>query len=364
MNKQQELPFDFNQILKVAKDLSSNMENTEDMGQMLKQVTNSVFSTMEKSGSGLNPEAKKQIEMLTGTLMSTMAAEQMNEPKSSKPSKILLDEKQNSENVYDNYTNMIHEITDDDDIDDIRPYVSDTKIKLDVSLDEMYNGKTKKVAITRDRISPDGKLIKEKRKFEVNIIPGMEHRQEIRFNKQGNEKFGHESGDIVITLAQSLHPDFERSGNSLYLEKDISLYESYAVANGLINVVVRYLDGHDLVLKTDGYPLHTKNGMRKVKKYGMPYKKNNKLEYGDLFIRFNLILPDTFEGEDVMKYLEKLFPILPQNKESTLVPNNKHSIQKFTNPKEVQLEEVTPEEIEQLRYYSDDDEDDDDDSSE
>lgn len=361
MNKQQELPFDFNQILKVAKDLSSDMENTEDMGQMLKQVTSTVFSTMEKSGNGLNPESKKQIEMLTGTL-STMAAEQMKETKSSsKPSKIIME--QNSENVYDNYTNMIHEITDDDDIDDIRPYVSDTKIKLDVSLDEMYNGKTKKVAITRDRISPDGKIIKEKRKFEVNILPGMEHRQEIRFNKQGNEKFGHESGDIVITLAQSLHPDFERSGSSLYLEKDISLYESYAVSKGLINVVVRHLDGHDLILKSDGYPLHTKNGMRKIKKYGMPYRKNNKLEYGDLFIRFNLILPDTFEGEDVMKYLEKLFPILPQNKESIHVPNVKHSIEKFKNTKEVQLEEVTPEEIEQLRYYSED-EDDDDDSSE
>lgn len=361
MNKQQELPFDFNQILKVAKDLSSNMENTEDMGQMLKQVTSTVFSTMEKSGNGLNPESKKQIEMLTGTL-STMAAEQMKETKSSKPSKIVME--QNSENTYDNYSNMIHEITDDDNIDDIRPYVSDTKIKLDISLDELYNGKTKKVAVSRDRISPDGKIIKEKRKFEVNILPGMEHRQEIRFNKQGNEKFGHESGDIVIILAQSLHPDFERSGSSLYLEKDISLYESYAVANGLINVVVRHLDGHDLILKSDGYPLHTKNGMRKVKKYGMPFRKNNKLEYGDLYIRFNLILPDTFEGEDVMKYLEKLFPILPQNKESTLVSNVKHSIEKFKNTKEVQLEEVTPEEIEQLRYYSDDDDDDDDDSSE
>ena len=48
------------------------------------------------------------------------------------------------------------------------------------------------------------------------------------------------------------------------------------------------------------HPLHTQDGARKIRKGGMPIynKKNQKLEYGDLYIRFNIILPENFEGDE------------------------------------------------------------------
>ena len=51
--------------------------------------------------------------------------------------------------------------------------------------------------------------------------------QVITFNKQADEKEGYETGDIVITLCCAEHDEFEREGNNLLIEKEISLSEAY-----------------------------------------------------------------------------------------------------------------------------------------
>jgi DnaJ family protein A protein 2 len=180
----------------------------------------------------------------------------------------------------------------------------------------------------------------------------MRHKQKIRFNKQGNEKYGYESGDIVVVLSEIAHPYFERVGNSLCVVKNIGLYESYAAAKGLINVVIKHLDGTDLVLVSDGKPLHSKDGARKIRSMGMPFtnKRTQRVEYGDLYIRFNVILPESFDGDNSMSYIEKLFPILPGNKDNLLIQAVPHSKDNFQKLREVMMEEVTPEDMEQLDH--------------
>ena len=56
---------------------------------------------------------------------------------------------------------------------------------------------------------------------------GMFDEQVITFNKQADEKEGYETGDIIITLCCAEHDEFEREGNNLIIEKEISMYESY-----------------------------------------------------------------------------------------------------------------------------------------
>ena len=100
-------------------------------------------------------------------------------------------------------------------------------------------------------------------------------------------------------------------------------------------------------------------------------KKTRKVEYGDLYIRFNLILPESFDGDEGLVTIEKLFPVLITNKDSIIYSDSKkHSDfdPSANKVREVLLEEVTQEDLDQLDYDDDDeqskssDSDDDDES--
>jgi DnaJ-class molecular chaperone len=272
-------------------------------------------------------------------------------------SKIDLGNEEETEDKVPQKKEHFEELDSDTEVDELRPIAEDLYYKLPVTLEELYTGKTKKLMVSRERLDKSGKkVVPEKRKIEVPVLPGMKHGQEIRFNKEGNEKYGYRAGDIIITLSVNSHPNFERVGNILCYVKNISLYESYAAAKGLIRVVIRHLDGTYMILKVDdGVPLHTKDGARKIRNGGMPSfnKKTRKLEYGDLYIRFNLILPESFDGDEGLVLIEKLFPVLATNKDSIIYSDSKKRSDFDPNSckvKEVLLEEVTPEDIDQLDY--------------
>ncbi len=233
-------------------------------------------------------------------------------------------------------------IEDDEEVEDLEPCVEDTEIKLDVDLKDVYTGKTVKIVVDRERISGK-KIINEKKKIGVLIEPGTRNGQEIRYNRQGNEKFGHLSGDIVVVISLKDDPEFERIGNNLFYVKNISLFESYAHSIGHIKILLKHINGEVYALKSDEKPLHVNDGTRKIKGFGMPYMFNDEQVYGDLYIRFNLILPDKFEGGDWIKYIETLFPVLPNNKITS--SNN-------TTHKEVIMNDITPQDMEQLENES------------
>lgn len=366
---------DMSQIMESAKSIAQSITsedrekiNSMDINQMFEHVTNTVFSNLEKGGRQIDPASKQQMKVMSkvmlGQVMETM------EPEKDVKSKIDLsnteEDAENSEDVKDTRDarpdkvptkeNIFEDLDSDEEVDELHPTVDSLYYNLPVTLEELYTGKTKKLAVTRERLDKTGrKVISEKRKIEVPVLPGMKDGQEIRFNKEGNEKPGYQSGDIVITLAANAHSNFERVGNILCYTKNISLYESYAAGKGDINIVIRHLDGSFMVFKTDGNPLHTKDGARKIRNGGMPIynKKTRKTEYGDLYIRFNVILPESFEGDEQLLLIEKLFPVLPINKDSIIYRNNKkHSDFDAGSSKvrEVLLEEVTPEDMEQLDF--------------
>lgn len=360
---QPQLPFgDINQLMRSAQQLAQDMslnddENMKnlDINQMFEHVSSTLFNTMEKGGSKIDPAQKEQMKqmsksMLGKVLEKTSENEVLNNFQKFE-SKIDLSDANSVPSSLDKipkHEDNVEMLESDEEVDETRPYVDDLRYNLQVSLDEVYTGKIKKLAITRSRISGKN-IIKEKRKFEVPIFPGVKNGQEIRFNKEGDEKFGYMSGDIVITVSINNHDNFERIGSNIFTVKNISLYESYAAGKGDIKIIVKHLNGVDYVLKTDGQPLHTKDGARKLKGCGMPiYDKNrtNKTKYGDMYIRFNLILPTHFEGENVYSIIEKLFPILDENKNNILTKDEKYE----NNMKEILLDEITKEDMEQLEY--------------
>jgi len=372
---------DLSQIISSAQQIAQSISsedkdkiNKMDMNEMLEHVTNKVFTSMGNGGMNmqLDPNTMQQMKMASKFMLNQFTEElgtdtsnikskiDLEDKESSKETKEETNQETNQEILEDKIPkkeNIFSELDSDEEVDELRPIVDDLNYNLPVTLEELYTGKVKKLAVTRNRITGK-KIVTEKRKIEVSVLPGMKNGQEIRFNKEGNEKLGYESGDIVITLAANAHSEYERIGNILCYVKNISLYESYAAGRGDIKVVIKHLDGSFMILKTDGNPLHTKDGARKIRNGGMPTfnKKINKIEYGDLYLRFNVILPETFEGDDNLAMVEKLFPVLPTNKETLITKKyNPLSTGNF-KLREVLLEEVTPEDMEQLDYEEEEEE--------
>lgn len=240
------------------------------------------------------------------------------------------------------------ELNDDTDADEFRPRTKDLHFTLNVDLEDFYKGKTKKLAIHRKRIQKDAsgkvKVVEEKKKIAINIEPGMRDDQVIRFNKEADELPGYETGDIVITLCENPHGYFEREGDNLFIVKKVSIYEALAVTCGReIDLNIKHLDGTYLSLKTNKKALHSNDGIRKVKGEGMPYYKKD--GFGDLFVRFNLVIPDTIDKSKI----DMLRDIFPGYNENSGV--NNHSAVKVRN-----LEDVTEADMEALDYgYSESD---------
>ena len=243
------------------------------------------------------------------------------------------------------------ELDSDDDTDIFQPRTKDLEIPINVSLEDLYNGGNKKLGIKRKRIVKDHKtkeerVVEEIKKIVIPILPGMRDEQELRYNKQGDELPGYDTGDIVIQLRENGHDFFERDKDNLFVVKKISLYESFAAAANVVSLTIRTLDNRILLLNANGIPLHLNDGLRKVQGEGMPkYQKAGK---GDLFIRFDLILPETISD---LQEIKGIFP--PIDKEIVYHDNSKNSFdlngRKVTK---VVLNDVTEEDLSKMNYQS------------
>ena len=165
---------------------------------------------------------------------------------------------------------------------------------LNVDLEDFYTGKKKKLNVKRKiMIEVDGKqkMIEEKKKFVIPIEKGMKDEQQIRFPGEADQIPGYKPGDIIITLIENEHPDFERDNDNLIMVKNINLYQSYDIAFD-----IKHLDGSVYRIIKDTDALHLNDAIRKLPGLGMPSYKSQGI-FGDLFVRFNLVLPKSLSSE-------------------------------------------------------------------
>ena len=99
----------------------------------------------------------------------------------------------------------------------ILPKTRDIRFDLNVDLSDFYNGKTKKLNIKRKRIiEVDGKqkVVEEKKRIIIPIEKGMKDEQQIRFKGEADQIPGFIPGDIIVTLIENEHSDFQRDGDN------------------------------------------------------------------------------------------------------------------------------------------------------
>jgi DnaJ family protein A protein 2 len=241
------------------------------------------------------------------------------------------------------------------------PKPKDILHELPIALEHFYNGRTAKLAITRDRLcsSCDGRgsnrpgvdakcgecqgrgvqlvtrqigpgfiqqmqvpcrscngkgsslrpedrcktcdgaqTVKDKKIFEVNIEKGAKRGDHVTFTGEGDQVPGVKlSGDIIIVFDQKQHDVFTRKGNHLLIERTISLAEALTG----FTCVLKQLDGRTLSISPQPGAVLDPDRMYEVSREGMPVPKTGGSVRGNLFVKFKVQYPEHIGEGDLAK---------------------------------------------------------------
>jgi len=224
---------------------------------------------------------------------------------------------------------------------------------IKVSLEDLYNGKTVKLAINRKVIVGESKTCptckgqgavmevrqigpgmitqmqrqcrdcngqgtqaktkNERKVVEVHIEKGATHNQKITFRGMADEMPGRETGDVHFIVQEKDHDLFKRKGADLLLMKDISVNQALTG----FSYRFKHLDGRDMIIKTrpgqvieaeteDPSTGKTMPYMTVVANEGMP-SKGNPFVKGNLYVAFHVKFPKQIDPELAAK-LKELLP--------------------------------------------------------
>ncbi|KAG8925992.1 Type I HSP40 co-chaperone [Tulasnella sp. 419] len=187
------------------------------------------------------------------------------------------------------------------------------------------------------------KIVTDKKMLEVHIDKGMKGGQTITFAGESDQAPDTVPGDVVIVIEEKPHERFKREGNNLTHDCEIDLLT--ALAGGQFSI--QHLDDRALTVNILPGEIIHHGALKVVRGQGMPSHRHH--EMGDLFVKINVKFPDHLPPES-MQLLEQALP--PRRP----LP---------TYPKNVMVEEVELDELDARQraqaQRSDDDMDEDDD---
>lgn len=164
------------------------------------------------------------------------------------------------------------------------------------------------------------KVVRERKILEVHVDKGMIDGQKIVFNGEGDQEPELEPGDIIIVLDEKDHPIYKRSGGDLILRQEIQLVEALCG----FQKIIRTLDDRDLVITAIPGEVTKHGDVKCILNEGMPQYKNP-FEKGRLIVQFVVVFPNQIAPE-IIPMLENCLPprpeiIIPdQAEECTLLP--------------------------------------------
>ena len=221
---------------------------------------------------------------------------------------------------------------------------------LKVSLEDLYNGKTAKIAINRQVIVGESKMCttcdgqgvvielrqialgmvqqlqrrctdcsgtgyiatrkKERKILEVHVEKGMKHNAKIPFRGMADEKPNMEAGDVNFIIQEKEHDLFKRKGADLLITKTLSLNEALCGFEWSL----KHLDGREIVIKSKpGEVIKPEANaqhpfVKIVPNEGMP-SHGNPFVKGNLYVLFRVEFPA--DGELSKKKVYELKKLLP-----------------------------------------------------
>lgn len=136
------------------------------------------------------------------------------------------------------------------------------------------------------------KVTKERKVLEVYVDKGMSHGQKLVFPGEANENPGLMAGDVVVILKQAEH-EFVRKGNNLVIEREISLTDALCG----FQLAIKQLDGRILVVNSPQGLVINPGDVKSIPNEGMPTWKHPD-ERGYMFVTFKVRFPTSVQSED------------------------------------------------------------------
>uniref|UniRef100_A0A8C9SZL4 DnaJ heat shock protein family (Hsp40) member A1 n=1 Tax=Scleropages formosus TaxID=113540 RepID=A0A8C9SZL4_SCLFO len=165
----------------------------------------------------------------------------------------------------------------------------------------------------RDRCKACGarKIVRQKKMLEVHIDKGMKDGQKIVFHGEGDQEPGLEPGDIIIVLDQKAHPVFTRQGENLFMTMDLQLVEALCGFQRPIQT----MDNRTLLITSHPGDLIRPGERKCVLNEGMPLYRRP-FDKGCLIILFSVVFPpENFVPLGKLKELEHYLPAREEPKE-------------------------------------------------
>lgn len=148
------------------------------------------------------------------------------------------------------------------------------------------------------------KRVREKKILQITVDKGSRDGQKISFYGEGDQEPGLEAGDVIIVLDEKPHKMYKRKHNDLLLSIDLTLTEALCG----FKRPLKTLDDRTIILTS--FPGDViKDGEKKaVVGEGMP-EHNHPSSKGRLIITYNVKFPPSdFTSPETLKAIRKLLP--------------------------------------------------------
>ncbi|XP_040189715.1 dnaJ homolog subfamily A member 1-like [Rana temporaria] len=149
------------------------------------------------------------------------------------------------------------------------------------------------------------KVVREKKILTVHIDKGMKDKQKMIFHGEGDQAPSLQPGDIIIVLEQKEHLVFQRKDNDLVMELEISLADALCGCKQKVQT----LDGRTILVTSQPGEVIRPDETKCILKEGMP-KYRDPFEKGNLIIQFKVKFPKPgWIPADRLQELQELFPL-------------------------------------------------------
>jgi len=148
------------------------------------------------------------------------------------------------------------------------------------------------------------KVTKTSKILEVHIDKGMSEGQKVVFHGEGDQEPGLDAGDVIIVLVEREHAVFHRQNDDLMMKMDITISEALTGFQRVIHT----LDKRDIVITSQPGEVIKFGEVKCVTDEGMPIHRNP-FQKGRLVIQFKVEFPaNNWCSEENMKKLEAILP--------------------------------------------------------
>ena len=170
----------------------------------------------------------------------------------------------------------------------------DHHAKILIDLADAYNGAKRTISLHMPTQDPEGHVMTQERKLDVNIPKGIKAGQNLRLSGQGGPGMGDGgAGDLYLEIDFHPSPLYKVDGKDVYLDLPMAPWE--AALGTSVNIPTPAGSTLELTI-----PPNTKSGRKmRLKGKGIPSK-----EPGDFYVVPNIVLPEAQSAAQKAAYQE------------------------------------------------------------